>query len=151
MNGRALANRRCQETFDGRRCVGAAGHNTRHHIGVGDWSVMWGWADDPDYAGQNYSEAIDVNDEQGRIVRQATVHDLEHLKQERGVSFLPTKGAPVDRPEQVPASDEVLLAAAADLDLNAMKELARRENPRWKAAFRQACIDELGEDPEDWQ
>lgn len=46
-------------------------------------------------------------------------------------------------------SDDQLLGMAGDLD--AMRELARRENPTYMAAFREACIEVLGEDPdEDW-
>lgn len=50
----------------------------------------------------------------------------------------------------LPMSDEVLLERAADGDIGAMQELARRDNEEWKAAFRDACMDVLGEDPNEW-
>lgn len=46
--------------------------------------------------------------------------------------------------------DDDLLMLAGEGDVEAMQELSRRNNSAYRNAFRQACIDVLGEDPDEW-
>lgn len=45
----------------------------------------------------------------------------------------------------------VLRDQASRGDFDAMRELANRKDPVYRDAFREACIEVLGEDPDDWQ
>lgn len=69
MSGVASAHRRCREEFRGLRCALTEGHNDRHHAGDDDRTLVWGWADDPNYAHIKFDPVIDVRDSKGNTVR----------------------------------------------------------------------------------
>lgn len=69
MSGVASAHARCTETFLGERCALAVGHNSRHQRGDVDRTLVWGWADDPEFADHKFDNVIDVRDGRGNTIR----------------------------------------------------------------------------------